>query len=197
LDSVHGHKKIGLGEVVGDTGSSEDADEEVRDNTWKYELAHCIRGLDLTRAYKLLTIASPLAKERSEAVDQETVNRSPVAEERAVIPPSLVGAVGLQMRLVLKDLELDPLAIWVPVSVVLGQESLSLVLLTVYVVPSGRLGQKPGENKDKTREQHLEPDRHEPRCVARDVEGASVGTRSNDSTNRPTQSRFVRMVQND
>lgn len=82
-----------------------------------------------------LTITSPLTEESNKAVTCESVDGSSVLEERPVIPPSLVGAIELQMSLVLEHLKLNPLAIHVAVAVIFGQESPCLLLLAVAVKP--------------------------------------------------------------
>jgi len=140
LDSVHGNEKVGTSKLVLDTSLLEDTSQEVRDNT----------------------VTSPLTEEGSEAVGGETVAGSTVLEERTVIPPSLVGTIELQVRLVLEKLELDPLRLWVAVSVILDQESLGLILLAIAVEPSWGFWEEHAEDDDDSWEKSLEPKRDDP-----------------------------------
>ncbi len=83
----------------------------------------------------LHTVTSPLTEERNTAVACKTVSGGSVLEERAVIPPSLVGTIELQMSLIFPHLKSDPFAVGVAISVVLGEECLGLLLLAVGVEP--------------------------------------------------------------
>lgn len=140
LNSVHGDEQVGSGGSIRDTSVLEDRGQVVRDNT----------------------VTSPLTEESSDTVGGKTIAGGTVLEERAVIPPSLVGTLELQVRLVLEHLKFDPFGIWVAVAVVLGKEGFGLLLLSVAVVPSWRLWEEEGQNKDKSWEQSLKPERNDP-----------------------------------
>lgn len=76
-----------------------------------------------------------MTEERDGAVAGKTVPGCSVLEKRAVIPPSLVGTVELQVSLVFPHLKSDPLAVGVAISVIFGEECLGLLLLAVGVQP--------------------------------------------------------------
>jgi len=116
-----------------------------------------------------------LTEETSEAVGGKTISGSAVLEERSVIPPSLVGTLELQVRLVLEHLKLDPLGFWVAVSVVFDEESLGLLLLSVGVVPSRSFGKEDGDDKDESGEHHLQPNGDDPRLISWKTHAATVG----------------------
>lgn len=140
LDSVHGNEQVGTSDWVIDTSLLKDTSQEVGNDT----------------------VTSPLTEESSDAVGGETVAGSTVLEESTVIPPSLVSTIELQVRLVLEKLKLDPLRVWVAVSVILGEESLSLILLAIAVQPSWGFWEKHGEDDDDSWEKSLKPKRDDP-----------------------------------
>ncbi len=65
------------------------------------------------------SVTGPLAHEGDRAVAENTIAGSAAAEQSTVIPPSLVGAVHLEMLLVLGHLQSDPSVVWVASAVVL------------------------------------------------------------------------------
>lgn len=163
LNSVHGNEQVGTSSLVLDTSLLQDTSQEVGDDT----------------------VTSPLTEKGSDAVGGETVAGSTVLEECAVVPPSLVSTIELQVRLVFEQLKLDPLRIWVAVAVVLGQESLSLFLLAIAVEPSWRLWEEHSEDDHETREESLKPERDDPGLSSWEIHAATVGTGGNDSTDWP------------
>ena len=89
------------------------------------------------------------------------------------------------MGFVFPHLELDPFTLWVSIAVILGQECLSLVHLSIRVEPARRLGNEPGEEENESREHHLEPDWKDPRNVSSHVDSAAGCSTGNDGTDRP------------
>lgn len=136
LDGVHADLDVGLFDVTDDTGSIQELGEIVGDDS----------------------VTSPLAKKGDDAVASKTVAGSSVDEQGSVIPPSLVGTVHLQVRLVLRHLELDPSVLDGALTVVLGKNGLGAIWLAMDVEPSGRLGEEPGAENDDHWEHHLKTD---------------------------------------
>lgn len=130
-------------------------------------------------------IAGPLTKDGDGDVAKETVDGRAAAEQRPVIPPALVGTVHVEELLVLEELQLDPRRVRIAVAVVLGEDSLGLLLLVVHVEPSGGFGEEHGEDADETGEEGLEPGDESPRVITADVETASGSTGRDDGTREP------------
>ena len=136
LDSVHADLDVGLLDITGDTSGIQEFGEIVGDDS----------------------VTSPLAKKGDDAVASKTVAGSSIDEQRSVIPPSLVGTVHLQVRLVLGHLKQDPSVLWVTLTVVLGEDGAGAVWLVVDVEPSWGLWEEPGTENDDHWEHHLEAD---------------------------------------
>lgn len=163
LDSVHAELDVDLGRSTADTSGFEELAEVVRDDT----------------------VSGPLAEEGDDAVHQETVTGSAVAEERAVIPPYAVGTVDLEMRLVLHHLQLDPLGVGVALAVVLGEDGLCLDNAAADVQPAGGLREEPGEKHDEAGKHHLQPHWDEPLGVAGVRKASASGAGGDERADGP------------
>lgn len=164
MDGVHADLDIGLLDITDDTGGVEEGRQVVGDDS----------------------VTGPLAEEGDDAVASETIAGSSVNKQGSVIPPSLVGTVHLQMRLILGHLKLDPGVLWVTLTVVFGEDSASAVWLAVDVKPSWGLWEEPGTENDEHWEHHLETDWDGPRGSGSWVgETTTSGARGNQSTDWP------------
>lgn len=130
-------------------------------------------------------VTGPLTKDGDGNVAEETVDGGLVAEQGAVIPPSLVGTVHVEQLLVLVHLERDPGRLGVSVAVILGEHGLGGFLLVVDIEPSGRLGQEKDKEDDQTREEGLEPGDDTPGVVTTDVESTTGSSRGDNGTREP------------
>lgn len=150
-----------------------------------------LRYLDLSTCWMSLkskyehTVASPLSKERDEAVAQDSIGRPAVLEQRPVIPPSLIRTIHLQTLLVLHQLELDPLAVRVPSAVVLCERGDCLVALSAGVMPARRLGEEESAKRDDAGEHELETDGDHPGGVAFVGEATAGSTAGDEGSDGP------------
>lgn len=134
---------------------------------------------------KELTITSPLAEDGDGDVAADAVAGGAGLEQGAVVPPALVGAVHLEVLLVLAQLHADPDAVVVAVAVVLGQHAAALVALAVDVQPARRLGQEPDEDDDDAGEEELQPHGDNPGVVGGAVQRATHGAGGEDGAGEP------------
>jgi hypothetical protein len=140
LNSVHSHSDVVLLSAILDTGSVKESAKVVRDDA----------------------VSGPLTKEGDETVAGKSVKGSTAAEKGAVVPPSLVTAVQLEMLLVLVKLELNPFTLRVTVAMEVGEVLLGELLLSVGVQPSRRLGKKHSAEANDTREHELKANGNHP-----------------------------------
>lgn len=99
---------------VGDTGSGEETTQEVGDDT----------------------VTGPLSEDGDDNVARNTDDGGTIAEERRVIPETLVGTVGVVGLQELLHLESNVNGVGVAVAVVLGEDSTSLLLAAVDTEPA-------------------------------------------------------------
>ena len=66
-------------------------------------------------------VACPLSKDAEDAVTGEAITARPIAEERAVVPPASISAVGVQELFILLKLKLHPYRLGIAVSVPFGK----------------------------------------------------------------------------
>ncbi len=107
-------------------------------------------------------------------------------QERAVVPPNLVDAVGADTGAHLLDLKADKSRVGVAVAVVLDQELEGLVLTAVGDVPAGRLRNEENTTHDDQAGKSLEDQRQTPAVVALDVVAAVCDDGSRNGTTEPT-----------
>lgn len=104
-----------------------------------------------------------LLRENAEAtVTCKSVAGAPLLEERAVIPPTLVGTVHVQEVFVLGELKLNPSTVSVALSMPLCEGCNGRILLVIDVEPARRFGNEPDEEANDQGTGHLNPDRYEP-----------------------------------
>ena len=84
---------------------------------------------------------------------------------RLTVPPSLVNTVQSDTFPHLTNLELDKLACWVSISVILDQEFVGLLVFTVGEQESGRLGDEKDSDHDDGTGESLEDQGDLPRQV--------------------------------
>jgi hypothetical protein len=89
-----------------------------------------------------------LTEDGNGAVASETVSRRSVLEQSTVIPPSLVGTIKFQNFIILLKLHLDPDAVGVSFSVILGKHGLGRVQLVVDEEPSRRFWKEEDKDED-------------------------------------------------
>ncbi len=77
----------------------------------------------------------------------------------AIIPPTFVGAFHIQVFFILGKLQLHPRRVNITISVPLGKHVDGLLLLSIDVHPTRRLGNQEAQEADQPREDELEPDR--------------------------------------
>lgn len=164
LYGVHADLDVGLLDITNDTSGIQERGKVVGDDS----------------------VTSPLAEKGDDAVASKTIAGSSVDKQGSVIPPSLVGTVHLQVRLVLGHLKQDPGVLWVTLTVVLGEDGASAVWLAVDIKPSWGLWEEPGAKNDNHWEQHLKTDWDGPGGVGSWVGKTSTsGAGGDQSTNWP------------
>lgn len=135
-------------------------------------------------------VAETVARELTEDGDHEHLRQTPAAavreQERAVVPPDLVDAVGADTGAHLLDLEADKGRVGVAVAVVLDEKREGLVLTAVGHVPAGRLRDEEDATHDDQAGEGLEDQRQAPAVVALDEVAAIGDDGSRDGTTEPT-----------
>jgi hypothetical protein len=94
-------------------------------------------------------------------------------------------AIHLKVLLIFSKLKSDPDGFAVAIAMPGGELVNGLLGLAASVEPSGALGDEEAEEGDQARENHLQPDRDQPRGVALDIQAATGGARGQDGTNKP------------
>jgi hypothetical protein len=115
------------------TSGTEHGALEVRDDSFKMLVFFSVR---LGSGLQIRTVASKLAEDGDDAVASEAISSRSVLEQSAVIPPSLVGTIEFQNFVILLKLYLDPDAVRVSFSMILGKHSFGLFQLVVDEEPS-------------------------------------------------------------
>lgn len=189
--SEHGeeHQRTAT-KTIGLRGSEDSEDELHADNTESQVLLgnwRCNAGSVQDRGQEVRDdgVSGPLTEDGEDDVDADTIAGCAAVEQRTVIPPALVGAIKLEMLLVLEHLQSHPWAVRVAMAVVLDEEVLALVDLVVHVVPTWALRQQENEDADEPTEHQLEPDRKKPARVASHLQGTTTSARCDDSTSEP------------
>jgi hypothetical protein len=80
---------------------------------------------------KYVQLPANLTEDGDDTVAHETISRRSVFEQSTVIPPSLISTIKFQDFIIFLKLHLDPDAVGVSFSVILGKNSLGLVQLIV------------------------------------------------------------------
>ena len=106
-------------------------------------------------------------------------------EQRAVVPPTLVGTVHVEVLLVFVDLHRNPNTVLPTKTVVLGENLLSFGVLAASVEPARRFGEEPSQEENQCREENLQPDGYCPTRVAGKVDGATSDTSSEERADEP------------
>lgn len=94
-------------------------------------------------------------------------------------------SVGVEILLILGNLQLDPLRLWIAETMPFSQGRNGLFPPVAHKQPSWALGNEVDEEDNQTGEEHLKPSRNQPRHIASQVQASSNSARGQDGSSEP------------